>query len=76
MVGIKTNAMLLNLRIEGDREFMSMAKIAWSKENERFELIIEGKLKAYTQDDHAAGKKEMVKMVEDKGYTVFEQPRD
>lgn len=48
-----------------------VAKIKWNKENERYELYIGGKLKAYTQDDHEKGLEEMKRMVDEKGYMII-----
>jgi hypothetical protein len=37
----------------------------------QFELWIGGVLKAYSQTDHEAGRKELIKMAEEKGYIVI-----
>jgi hypothetical protein len=46
----------------------NQAMIRWS--GDRYELTIKGQLKAYTQDDHEAGKAQMITMVKEKGYDV------
>ena len=45
-----------------------IAKINWV--NDRYELKIDGVLKAYTENEHEIGKGQLAKMAEDKGYTV------
>jgi hypothetical protein len=51
-----------------------MAHIKWHKILERFELVIEGTLKAYSSgenmDEHLAGASRMQELAEEKGYTV------
>lgn len=42
-------------------------------EGNRFELHIDGVLKAYTDGDHEAGKREMIQLAEEKGYTVIDK---
>lgn len=47
------------------------AIITWVENEQRYELRIDDKLKAYTQDDHAAGMNEMIEIVEKKGYVAI-----
>lgn len=49
---------------------MEFAYIEHNKAEERYELRIEGKLKAFTTGDHEKGLHELISMVEEKGYTV------
>lgn len=46
----------------------NVATIEWT--GDRYDLTIQRKLKAYTQDDHAGGKAELIRMVKEKGYEV------
>jgi hypothetical protein len=46
----------------------NVATIAWS--GDRYELTIGGILKAYTQDDHEAGRDILIGMVKEKGYEI------
>lgn len=46
----------------------NVAKIRWT--GERYELTIGNVLKAYTNDDHEAGKEELIQMVKEKGYII------
>lgn len=48
-----------------------MAFIYWSNQEERYELKIDNILKAYSDDDHEAGKELLKDMAEAKGYTVL-----
>jgi hypothetical protein len=47
------------------------AYVTWSDENKRFELHIEGTLKAYTVEPHEVGKAELNRMAWEKGYKVI-----
>ena len=54
---------------------MSFAKINWSIKNDRYEMKIDGKLKAHTgkaskPSEHEAGLEYMKNLAEGKGYTV------
>lgn len=60
----------------------NVAKISWCDGHKRYELHILNKLKAYStadepdqennQETHAQGKKDLIKLAQDKGYTVIE----
>lgn len=58
----------------GDMETAGVAFIYWSTKEERFELLINNKLKAYTDgkdlSDHEEAFDDLQKLAEDKGYTV------
>jgi hypothetical protein len=49
---------------------MSFAKVKWVEDNDRYELHIDGALKAYSKGNHEVGRDHMVKLAEDKGYNV------
>ena len=53
---------------------MAFAKVNWSKKNERYELIIDGTLKAYAtysnDKELEKGKEQLVDLAERKGYNV------
>lgn len=52
------------------------AIISWNEQEYRYELHIDGKLKAYsdghasTKDSHAEGRKALIQLAEEKGYSV------
>jgi hypothetical protein len=52
----------------------NFAKVSWNGDLERYELRIDGILKAYAQaendKEHEEGKAQLVKLAEGKGYTV------
>jgi hypothetical protein len=48
----------------------NVAVIRFNEDQTRYDLIIGGKLKAYTDIDHEAGKQELIRMVKEKGYTI------
>jgi hypothetical protein len=57
-------------------DLYGMAFIYWNEIEKRYELKIENKLKAYTQgetkEDHDEAKKELRRLAEEKGYTVYD----
>lgn len=48
----------------------NIAVIRFNENETRYDLIIGGKLKAYTEIDHAAGKEQLIQMAKEKGYTI------
>lgn len=54
----------------------NVAKVSWNETEGRFELHILNILKAYsngsTPEEHEEGKKELVTIAKEKGYTVVE----
>lgn len=53
----------------------NVAKISWQAQDERYELRILNKLKAYTEGttraEHDAAKKELASLAHERGYTVI-----
>lgn len=60
----------------------NIARVIWDERELRYELYILNKLKAYstveeegqeeTKENHEQGRKDLIKMAKDKGYTVID----
>jgi hypothetical protein len=62
------------LVLKGGEQLDNIAIIKINEDEAKYELFIGGKLKAYTTGITEDHKKELVKLVEDKGYIVkFEE---